>query len=322
MYTKKRYTKKWDGVPKSPEEIKESNRNKRIESFSRLLTKVFESGEKLTWNSFLSKFNAFINVQTKDEFHGTYNRFVLTLASINFDGETRYATFEQTKKLGGHVKAGEKGIPVWKPKKFKREDEETGEVSYITGGFSQYITFNVRQTNLIEAGKIPEKVTEDINVDPAPIDSVMEFVAPIDFKEITSLGCPYFSPLADNVGMPPFENFHNNYAHAESLLHELIHWTGHHSRLDRLASNWRNKPDYSREELVACIGAALLLSHLGVKTSDEMELNQTAYLQSWIKYLENDIEILVDATDDAVKAANYLIKLSRKVQDVPLQKTA
>jgi antirestriction protein ArdC len=115
--------------------------------------------------------------------------------------------------------------------------------------------------------------------------------------------------MADSIGMPPFESFHNSFKHSESILHELIHWTGHTSRLNRLHVGWTNKTDYSKEELVACLGSALMLNHLGVETTEEMELNQTAYLQGWISHLKNDMSILLDASIDAVNAANYLIKL-------------
>lgn len=238
------------------------------------------------------------------------NGILLSFTSAAFDGDPRFIGFSQAKKMGGHIKKGEKATPIFRPIIVKREDDD-GEESQVIVGFKTVMVFNVNQTNLIEKGIIPEAIADNVNADSAPITTVMDFVGGIDFKQIGSNGCPNYSPLADNVGMPSFAQFHTAWKHSESLLHELIHWTGHPSRLNRLPMGWSNKADYSREELVACMGAALMLNHLGVSMTDEIELNQTAYLQGWISFLKNDISILLNAAQDAAAAANYLIQESQ-----------
>ena len=92
-----------------------------------------------------------------------------------------------------------------------------------------------------------------------------------------------------------------------TMFHELVHSTGHPNRLGRFeASKFPafGKPDYAKEELIAELGAAMLCNHLGI-FSDTME-NNAAYLQSWIKVLENDERLIFKASAKAQQAVNYL----------------
>jgi len=288
---------------------------KVIESLTRRLEDAINNGKQLTWNSFLTNMNSFMNPSTTKNYHGFMNAIFLSFTSMAFDGDPRFIGFVQAKKMGGAVKKGEKGTYVYIPLFKNEKDEKTGEVKQKMIGYTLGTVFNVRQTALIENGIIPEKVIKSVNKDSDPIASVMFFANHIDFEQVPSNGCPFFSSIHDNIGMPNFESFHNSFAHAEGLIHELIHWTGHASRLGRIATGWTNKADYSKEELVACLGSALLLNHLGVECPDDMEQNQTAYLQSWLKPLKNDISMLVEASQAASDAANYLIKMSEEKEE-------
>ena len=283
---------------------------KVIESLQRRLEDAIANGEKLTWNSFLTQVGSYMNVSTNRPYEGLLNGILLAFTSAAFGGDPRFVGYGQARKMGGPVKKGEKGTPIFRPMIVDKKDDD-GEAHSAMVGYRQVIVFNVRQTTLIENGRIPAKVVENVNADDAPISSVIDFANHIDFDQIESNRCPYYSPINDCIGMPLFESFHNSLAHAEGLLHELIHWTGHSTRLDRLTGGWTNRADYSREELVACIGSAILMNHLGVTSSDEVEQNQTAYLQGWISFLKNDIGLLLEAAQDATTAANHLITLSK-----------
>ena len=291
--------------------LDEKQTAKVVESLQRRLEDAIANGEKLTWNSFLTHVGAFVNASTGRPYEGMLNGILLAFTSMAFDGDPRFVGYGQARKMGGAVKKGEKGTPIFRPMIVDKEDDD-GEAHSAMIGYRQVTVFNVRQTYLIENGIIPDEVVENVNADADPIASVVDFSNRIDFEQVASASCPYYSPSADNVGMPPFGAFHNSVKHAESLLHELIHWTGHSSRLDRLTGGWANRADYSREELVACMGSAILMNHLGVTIPDEMEQNQTAYLQGWIKPLQNDIGMLLDAAQSATTAANHLITLSKK----------
>ena len=69
---------------------------------------------------------------------------------------------------------------------------------------------------------------------------------------------------ADEIQMPPYECFKTRMSYYSVLAHELIHLTGHSSRLDRNMKGKFGSDEYAAEELVAELGAAFLLTRLGL----------------------------------------------------------
>ena len=310
MTMKKKTTKKMTKELRA--EIDAKQERNLIALFTNRIEKAIKNGEKMTWQSFLSHIDAFFNPSTKKTYKGFFNGIIMSVVSMSYGGEMRFVGGGQCKNMGGRIKDGEWGktTPIYCPVIVMKETENGEKVSKRIG-FRQVFVYNIRQTDLIERGLIPEKVA-DCNKDTEPIESVQEFVKFIDFDQVVSTGCPYYSPLADNIGMPDFKQFHNKEMHSESLLHELVHWTGHETRLKRLIPGWRNEKSYSREELVAELGAALLMNHLGCEVSEEHLANQTAYLKNWLGHLKDDITILADAARDSSYAVRHLIKLSKE----------
>ena len=116
----------------------------------------------------------------------------------------------------------------------------------------------------------------------------------------------FYSPSADRVVLPMMEQFHSTAEYYSTAFHELTHSTGHRSRLDRLrATAHFGSESYSREELVAEIGAAALMNHVGLETPSTFR-NSTAYIQSWLTALRNDKRLIVTASGAASKAFDYI----------------
>ena len=94
-----------------------------------------------------------------------------------------------------------------------------------------------------------------------------------------------------------------------TLLHELSHWTGHNSRLDRFFS-WSfdiNSEAYAREELVAEIASMFLTVETGIKQTQKHFENHMAYLNSWISLLKSDLNAIFKATQEAKKAVDFIM---------------
>lgn len=69
---------------------------------------------------------------------------------------------------------------------------------------------------------------------------------------------------------------------------------------------YRLDPQYnSKEELIAEIGSACLLSDLGIET-DRSLTNSAVYIQGWLHALKNDRKLVVMAAAQAQKAAEYI----------------
>jgi len=114
-------------------------------------------------------------------------------------------------------------------------------------------------------------------------------------------------PSRDSVGMPARGLFHSSEEFYSTLFHELTHSTGHTSRVGREGIEQLNKfgsESYSREELIAEMGAAMLCGVTGIAPAT-LE-NSAAYLKTWIARLKSDSKLIVQAASAAQKAADYI----------------
>jgi antirestriction protein ArdC len=94
-----------------------------------------------------------------------------------------------------------------------------------------------------------------------------------------------------------------------TFFHEIIHSTGHEKRLNRSLKNGFGSESYAKEELIAELGSVFLNNHYGIETSNTFD-NSTAYIQSWLKALKDDKKLIVTASTQAEKAANYVLEVA------------
>lgn len=221
-----------------------------------------------------------------------------------------WLTFNQAQALGGHVRKGEKSCPVvfWK----WLDVEEAGNDKRRVPMLRYYSAFNVAQCEGIDAPK-SEIVTRPHD----PIAAAESIVTGMPKRPEIKLGLEkaFYSPLADFVGMPRPESFRTGEDYYSVLFHELTHSTGHESRLARKnLSEWQGfgSASYSKEELVAEMGAAFLCGHAGIveRTID----NSAAYVQSWLARLKNDSRLVVQAAAQAQKASDFILGVQRPTE--------
>jgi antirestriction protein ArdC len=234
------------------------------------------------------------------------NFFLLSLAGESFSSPY-WLTFRQALERGGHVRKGERGVPVffWKLLEGGGEQSETDPDSDRgTRRFvARYFTaFNVEQCDGIAYPK-PEPTTRQV----PPLASCEQIVAgyhPGPDIRHGSTGASY-APVEDVVRMPDRSAFHSPEGYYGTLFHELIHSTGHPQRLARFTQDCPpppfGSPDYSREELVAELGAAFLCAQAGIDNSTID--NSAAYLAGWLRVLKADKRAVVFAAGAATKAA-------------------
>ncbi len=117
----------------------------------------------------------------------------------------------------------------------------------------------------------------------------------------------YYRQGTDSVHMPNQTRFEHQEEYYSTLFHELTHATGHSSRLDRKTLtdyDGFGGDNYSREELVAEMGAAFLCGVAGTET--QTLDNSGAYIASWLRALKEDKRLVVTAAAQAQKAADYI----------------
>jgi antirestriction protein ArdC len=120
----------------------------------------------------------------------------------------------------------------------------------------------------------------------------------------------FFSPSKDLIQMPPYAQFSSREGYYATLVHELTHWSGAESRLNRDMRGRFKTAAYAAEELIAELGAAFLCADLGI-TPDIRE-DHAAYLQSWLTVLKDDKKAIFTAAAHAQRAADYLHGLQAK----------
>jgi len=240
------------------------------------------------------------NLASKKEYRGIN---VFLLASLGY-GSQYWLTYRQAQALGGSVRKGEHGFKVvfWKIDEYRKENKETGETENRKSILLRYFTvFNLEQC---EGIKSPEPTCVI-----APLEQCEEIVSSMPNPprlERDSRAC--YRPSTDTVGMPAWSAFDSAEEYYSTFFHELTHSTGHPSRVGRegiMEHNPFGSEDYSKEELVAEMGAAMLCGVAGIesRTLD----NSASYLQSWINRLRSDSRLIVSAASQAQKAADYIL---------------
>lgn len=223
-----------------------------------------------------------------------------------------YLTFKQALAEGGKVKAGEKGkmITFWSfiEKKTKEQDENGQEVEKVKKYpmLRYYYVFEVDQCEGIER-KYPN---ESKTFAHDPIEEADKVINDYYQREGIQLEiCPsneaYYSPSEDKVVCPLREQFQNVGEFYSTLFHETTHSTGAPSRLNREKHSKFGDEKYSKEELVAEMGAAYSLGRLGIE-NNYTQKNSAAYLQNWLKALKNDKNLFVGACSRAEEAVNFI----------------
>jgi len=117
----------------------------------------------------------------------------------------------------------------------------------------------------------------------------------------------YYSPTLDQIKLPT--TFHKGSDYAATLAHELIHSTGHKSRLDRFNDQSDNfssfKEFYAFEELVAELGAAFICAELQIEGEN---LQHASYIDCWLRVLKSDKTFFFKAAAQAGKAYRLLMQ--------------
>ena len=241
---------------------------------------------------------------------------VWLLASLGFE-QNLFISFNQLKALGGNVKKGEKACPVVFWKWIDETDEKTGEVKK-KGLLRYYMVFALEQCEGIPNDKkptmevydhSPDTVSEQIieEMPNCPKISVRGSVASYDSKK-------------DVIKMPKRESFITSQHFYGTLFHELIHSTGHKSRLNRKGITEDvlfGSKEYAMEELIAEMGASFLTSLVGF--NEIVFDNQAAYIQNWLTVLKNDKRFIIFASGRAQTAVDYIMG---KIKEAPAEEVS
>jgi len=246
-----------------------------------------------TWSS-----NGPTSYQTNKEYQG------INALILQDTYESPYwLTFRQAQKLGGSVRAGEKGSPIVFVDRMAQEKQKAdGTVEVSFRRFLKYYTvFNWEQTR-----GLPEKVPagRDNATNPQAEELMHRREPVIKYHEAAA----FFRPGDDSIYLPNIDQFESSGEYYSAAFHELTHWTGGRGRLERREIiEYRQEKEYrSLEELTAEMGAAFLCRMCALDSPETFE-NQAAYVQSWLKVFKGDTKIVMQSSKQARAAVEFIL---------------
>lgn len=235
---------------------------------------------------------------------------LLTLGCQGYESPL-WLTFRQVTERGGRVRCGERGTPVllWKwPERVVETDDDL-EPRRSVPLVRYYLVWNLLQTEGVEAPV--SSAASSVDVLRASADCIVSRMPSPPQIRHDGGARAFYRPSTDSIHLPPREAFHDADGYRATLFHELVHSTGHPTRLARPAVTdgaLFGDHAYSEEELVAEIGSAYLCAHVGV-AGRTLE-NSAAYVASWLRVLRDDRRLLLRAAQHAQRAVDHVLGIT------------
>jgi len=261
------------------------------------------------------------NGKTGSPYNGMNAVYLMAEATAKGFSDPRWVTYNQAEEMGANIKKGEKStlVQYWKFTDTVDKLDENGEKVLREDGKPEKVTvklqnpkvfyasvFNAQQCENMPKLEIKDK---DFSFNPNETAETILKKSGANIKHIAS-DRAYYSSKHDEIVLPLKEQFVSENEYYSTALHELGHWTGHESRLDRKLGNEFGSEDYAKEELRAEIGSFMLSAQIGI---DFDPGNHFAYIGSWVKALEEDPKEIFRAARDADKIANFVMDLSKEI---------
>ena len=237
---------------------------------------------------------------------------------------SEWGTYSEWVKQNCYIKKNEKAsiiIGWFNPKRTVKVETEDGEEEKVLTGSVRpkiYYVFSRSQVIDKETGEIPKAKYEPKTYTHKSNDSINKIVSDYEKREkglrikIRQSPEAFYSPLRDIVVCPELSQFKERNEFYSTLFHELIHSTGHNSRLDRFDKEAEptmfGSDSYSKEELIAEMGVAMLCYMTGIETEKSFN-NSASYLKGWLDALKGDKKLIVCAASQAEKAVNRIMNV-------------
>ena len=230
--------------------------------------------------------------------------------------DPRWCGFQQAKKQGWQVRAGERGTAVYFFKRVEPDGAEgVGDAGALDAGapgerrpgfavLRRHAVFHASQIEgipSVEAACGPAEAGRP----PWEIEGRLKALVGRTGALVLHGGGPGYLPESDFIRMPERARFPDQRSYFKSLFHELGHWTGHPSRLNRPLSTDRDTPAYAREELRAEMASAFLGAALGIPHDLG---NHASYLEHYLGLLRHDDREIFRAARDAQAIADLILE--------------
>lgn len=293
--------------PKADVATKRSGDGKRrdlMQDVTDNLLQAIEEGTAPWQKTWKGRFGWPMNPTTGKGYHGIN---VLQLLGAGFQ-DPRWCSYEQAKKAGWQVRAGEKSSRIYFYKPFHKA---TKELDLVTGLpvvesipiLRSYTVFNLSQMD--KAPAFETGVDHKIVLDDVAENLILELVEMTGAEVLHGRTAACYLLDDDAVEMPSKETFESDAHYYAALVHELAHWTGHPSRLNRKFALDKSSPEYAREELRAEIASVMLSLELGIPANVG---NHEGYVAHYLKLLHDDKREIFRAAKDAETMMRFILR--------------
>ena len=245
------------------------------------------------------------NAATGHRYRGI-NVLTLGMSGLAFSsGDPRWATYKQAEDRGWQVRKGERGTTGYFFKRLElRDDTRPDDDEDAVRRIPLLRAFTLFHASQIDG--VPDYIPPTIAEAPWRAPEAAEIILANSGAVIRIGGDrAFYSPATDHIQMPPRAAFDTAEKFCGVLLHEMSHWSGAASRLNRDLRNHFGSHDYAREELRAEIGQVMICTELGIADCDFS--NNAAYVASWLEKLRSDRKEIFRAAADAQRIADYLL---------------
>ena len=221
-----------------------------------------------------------------------------------------WMTFKQVASVGGKVKKGARASDIFFFTTIQKEkdDAKTGETVLVDiPCLKNFKVFNLEQCEIPEGANLkyrPEASTATADDSGIFVECEKLLNLAVWYENDTAA---YYIPSRDEIHLPNRLTFSSLSGFWGTAMHELSHWTGHESRLNRDIRNFFGTQKYAREELIAEVSSWLLAVTLGTPHEPQ---NSAAYLASWVKDVKDKPRELYRAISQAQKVVDYLLETS------------
>lgn len=238
-----------------------------------------------------------------------------------------YVTFKQAKEEGIKIEKGAKSEMIVKYTEYKKtinkedlnksenlfryrtediEDLGNGKVKVPARSVRYYNVFNVEEYTDAEIKHQHANARHEWDAIEKAEEIATGYIERSGLEVKTATNQPCYHPIGHYIETGRKEQYTNPAEYYSTMFHEMIHSTK--KALGRPQAARQGDKTYAREELVAEIGAAYIMSYLGIESDYTIE-NSKAYVQSWIKNLKDDPNAILWAAPKAIEAANLVMNI-------------